>query len=374
MSESVELTAVSGERAAWQRWLPVAALAATVAAVFWLHAAVLAPFLLSLTLAYVLEPGVRWLKLRGIPRPAGAALCLLVGMLLATLLILLVVPIVLELAPRLRTQLPELAATAWHQAVPWLTQFGVKVPHELADLRPMLAKLFDSHGEQWMATALSSLRVGGSLVLTATGLMVLVPVLAFYWLLDWPRLLPRAASLVPWRWRETVGGFSAEADLVLGQYLRGQILVMLVLAVYYSVGLLLFGFDLALPIGVFTGLAVFIPYLGFGLGLLLALLAGLLQFSGTEQGLLWPMLGVAVVYGSGQLIESFLLTPRLVGQRIGLHPIGVILVLMLFGQWMGFVGVLMALPLSALLMVVLRRGLASYRASRFYQAGSGAVA
>lgn len=374
MSEPLELTGASSPRSLWPRWLGPLALVAGAFLVFWLHAAVLAPFLLSLALAYVLEPAVRWLGARGLPRAAGAALSLLAAVLLALLLFLLLVPIVIELAPMLRTQLPELAADAWHHAVPWLNQFGVKVPQELSDLRPMVAKLMNTHGERWLATVLSSVRLGGSLLLTTVGLALLVPGLAFYWLLDWPQLLPRAASLVPLRWRTGMASFAQEADEVLGQYLRGQILVMLVLAVYYSVGLLLFGFDLALPIGVFTGLAVFIPYLGFGLGLVLAMLAGVLQFAGSEHGLLWPLVAISVVYGLGQVIESFLLTPRLVGERIGLHPIGVILMLMLFGQWMGFVGVLIALPASALLMVVLRRALLAYRESRFYRLPSEGAA
>ena len=149
----------------------------------------------------------------------------------------------------------------------------------------------------------------------------------------------------------------------MGQYLRGQALVMLILAVFYSVGLSLFGFKLALPIGVFTGLAVCIPYLGFGLGLLLALLAGVLQFAAAGEGVLQPLVGVAVVYGLGQVIESVALTPRLVGERIGLHPLGVILSLMLFGQWLGFWGIVVALPCAACLTVIGRRLLDRWRAS-----------
>jgi predicted PurR-regulated permease PerM len=140
---------------------------------------------------------------------------------------------------------------------------------------------------------------------------------------------------------------------------------MLALAVYYASGLALFGLDLALPIGVFTGLAVFVPYLGFGLGLLLALLAGLLQFAAPAQALLM----VAVVYGLGQMLESFVLTPRLVGERIGLHPLAVILALMAFGQLLGFVGVLIALPASAVLLVALRRLRQTYMASPLYRHG-----
>jgi predicted PurR-regulated permease PerM len=139
-------------------------------------------------------------------------------------------------------------------------------------------------------------------------------------------------------------------------------LVMLALAVFYALGLSFFGLDLALPIGVFTGLAVFVPYLGFGLGLVLALLAGLLQLAPSQ-----AVMMVAVVYGLGQLLESFVLTPRLVGERIGLHPLAVILALMAFGQVLGFVGVLIALPASAVLLVGLRRLRHQYLQSDLYQ-------
>jgi predicted PurR-regulated permease PerM len=152
----------------------------------------------------------------------------------------------------------------------------------------------------------------------------------------------------------------------LGQYLRGQQMVMAVLALYYSVGLALFGLDLALPIGVFTGLAVAIPYLGFGLGLLLALLAGFLEFASHGGGYLDALLMVGVVYGLGQLAESMYLTPKLVGERIGLHPLAVIFALLAFGQILGFMGVLIALPASAVLLVALRRLERSYLGSKLY--------
>jgi predicted PurR-regulated permease PerM len=138
-------------------------------------------------------------------------------------------------------------------------------------------------------------------------------------------------------------------------------LVMLILAVFYTVGLALFGLDLALPIGVFTGLAIFVPYVGFGVGLILALLAGLLEFASVK-----ALAMVAVVYGLGQLIESLYLTPRLVGERIGLHPLVVIFALLAFGQVFGFVGVLIALPASAVLLVAIRRVHAHYLASDLY--------
>jgi predicted PurR-regulated permease PerM len=150
---------------------------------------------------------------------------------------------------------------------------------------------------------------------------------------------------------------------LLAQYLRGQLLVMLVLAAYYSVALMIARFDVALPVGILTGLLVFIPYLGFSLGLTLAVIAAVLQFSD------WSgLIAVAIIYGCGQLFESFVLTPRLVGERIGLNPLAVIFALLAFGQLFGFVGVLLALPASAILMVAFRHLRRHYLNSTFYNA------
>lgn len=352
---------------AWARLSLIGVALALVVWLLWVNVAVLAPFALSAALAYVLRPGVERLQRRRWPRALAAGVAVFLAMLLMTLLVLLLVPIVVELAPRLRDQMPELAGQAWHVVAPLLQQVGIRVPQELSDLRPVVSKLFATHGEAWTQAAISSLKVGGSMLFTLLGLVVLVPVLAFYWLMDWVLIASRMEALVPPRWRESLGSLLDECDEVMGRYLRGQLLVMLSLAGFYSVGLLLFGFELALPIGVFTGLAVFIPYLGFGLGLVLALLAGLLQAAG-DGGSLWlPLIGVAVVYGLGQLLESLVLTPRWVGEQIGLHPVAVILVLMLFGQWLGFVGVLLALPVSALGMVLLGRVLRAYKRSAWFQ-------
>ena len=214
---------------------------------------------------------------------------------------------------------------------------------------------------------LASVKLGGSFAFALIGNAVLVPVALFYLLMDWHRFVARALEFVPPRLRSSVDSFTQEADAVLGQYLRGQLLVMLLLAIFYSAGLAMFGLDLALPIGVFTGLAIFVPYLGFGLGLILATLAGLLEFASTS-GPSYAFLMIAVVFGLGQLIESLFLTPRLVGERIGLHPLAVIFALLAFGQLFGFVGVLIALPASAVLLVAMRRARAAYLSSRLYQA------
>jgi len=195
---------------------------------------------------------------------------------------------------------------------------------------------------------------------------VLVPMLAFYFMADWAWFTSQARNLLPMSWRGKSDELVQEIDDIMGQYLRGQVMVMLILAVYYSVGLALAGFSLALPIGVFTGLAVCIPYIGFGLGLVLALLAGVLQFAASDTSWWYPLAAVGVVYGVGQFVESFFLTPRLVGERIGLHPLGVILALMVFGQWLGFWGLLIALPCTALITILARRGLQVWRGSRTY--------
>jgi len=168
-------------------------------------------------------------------------------------------------------------------------------------------------------------------------------------------------ALVPPRLRPGVTAFTHDCDVVLGQYLRGQLLVMLLMAAFYSVGLALFGFDLAVPVGVFTGLAIFVPYVGFGIGMILALLAGALQFTGW-----YGPIAVFVVYGIGQIVEGLFLTPKMVGQRIGMSTLTVIFALFAFGHLFGFVGVLVALPASALIAVATARLRASYTQSSLY--------
>jgi predicted PurR-regulated permease PerM len=205
------------------------------------------------------------------------------------------------------------------------------------------------------------LRIGGSVALALIGNSVLIPVALFYWLMDGHHLLAHMRDWLPRQAEPSVTRFVKEADAVLGEYLRGQLLVMLCLSVYYVAGLSLFGLSAAWPIGILTGMAVFVPYLGFGVGLLLAALCGFLEMAPMQAGLM-----LLVVFGIGQLLESFVLTPRLIGERIGLHPLVVIFALLAFGQLLGFVGVLIALPASAVLLVALRRLRERYFASRLY--------
>jgi predicted PurR-regulated permease PerM len=340
-------------------------IAALVMLMLWLLAPVLTPFVVASVLAYALTPVVNRLDDMGrgrLPRVLAVLLVETLFILVLLSILLLVVPIFAKELPLLREQLPLLADRINSALSPWLAQFGIKVSLDGASIKAFVVKYLNANVDDAFGSILSSLKLGGSVALAIIGNAVLIPVVLFLLLNDWGRFVARVVDLVPPKMRASYDSFMEEADAVLGQYLHGQLLVMGVLAIYFSVALALFGFDLAVPLGVFTGLAFFIPYLGFGLGLILALLAGMLQFGG-----LYGVLVVAGVYGAGQLVESFYLTPRLVGERVGLHPLAVIFALMAFGQVFGFVGVLIALPASAVLLVAIRRVRASYMASRLYQ-------
>lgn len=338
------------------------ALALAAGLLLWLLAPVLTPFLVAAGAAYVLQPAVERLHRRGLPRVLAVLGVEVLALLAALSLLLLLVPVLVKEIPALKAQLPPLLDRLDQTLGPWLAQFGVHVSLDVASLKAWLVQLLDAKGDDWLAAALSSVRLGGSVALSLLGNAVLVPVVLFYLLSDWASLVHRLQSLIPPRLRSPVTGFLDECDAVLGQYLRGQLLVMVALAVYYTAALALARFELALPVGVFTGLAVFVPYVGFGLGLALAILAALLQF-GTLAALGW----VALIYGVGQLLESFVLTPRLVGERIGLSPLAVIFALLAFGQLFGFVGVLVALPASAVAVVAVRRLQAAYLASDLFR-------
>ncbi|TSE25696.1 sporulation integral membrane protein YtvI [Tepidimonas sediminis] len=330
-------------------------------------APVLFPLLLALGLAYVLQPLVQRLARLGVPRALGAGLAIALVTLLLLALVLIIVPVIARQWPLLREQIPVLLERLNAWLVPQARRLGLDVAVDVEGVRQLLRNLLSGHEEQLLAHVLSSLRIGGSLLITVLGNAVLMPVVAYYLLLDWAALGQRMQALIPPAWRAALLGWWRDTDQVLGQYLRGQLLVMALLAVYYAAALWAVGLDLALPIGVFTGLAVFVPYLGFGVGLVLALLAALLQFQDW-----WGVLAVAGVYGLGQVVESFWLTPRLVGERIGLHPVAVIFALMAFGHLFGFVGVLLALPASAVALVALRRLQALYLRSALFAASPSA--
>lgn len=347
-----------------------AGIALVLVVTLWLLAPVLTPFVVAAVLAYALTPLVDWLDDLGrgkLPRILAVVLVELLFIVALLGMVLLIVPILAKELPLLREQVPVLLERLNTTLKPALAQVGIHFSMDVASIKAYLMEYLSGNYEDALRSVMASVKLGGSLAFALIGNAVLVPVALFYLLMDWHNFVERALEFVPPRLRGGVDGFTREADEVLGQYLRGQLLVMVLLAAFYTVGLALFGLDLALPIGVFTGLAIFVPYLGFGLGLVLATLAGLLEFAGNH-GPSYALLMVAVVYGLGQLIESLFLTPRLVGERIGLHPLAVIFALLAFGQLFGFVGVLVALPASAVLLVAMRRARAGYLASPLYQA------
>jgi predicted PurR-regulated permease PerM len=325
---------------------------------------ILTPFLLAGIFAYICAPLVDRLTRRRIPRPLGALLTILALGALLALLVLTLLPLVREESQQIMERLPMLIALWNEHAMPWLKQhFGLQpqIQMDTAAVKQFLSEHRDSV-QSILQSLLQSVKIGGLAMLGLLTTLALLPIVMFYLLMDWHHLLKRFDNLIPRPWHARTRQISGEIDAVLGEFLHGQIAVMLCLAVFYSLGLWLAGVNFALPVGIITGLLIFIPYLGFGLGLLLAILVALLQFEGIS-----PLIGVAIVYGLGQVLESFVLTPWLVGQRIGLHPLAVIFALLAFGQIFGFFGILLALPASAVLLVGLRHLTASYLDSRFYR-------
>jgi len=331
---------------------------------------VLTPFLAAAILAYALNGGVDYLAARRfgrrqMPRALAVTFVMLLFLAAVTALVLIVLPVLQTEIPLLMAQIPAFLVRLDTVLSPKLHEMGFKIKLDSTGLRALLTEQFGGAGSDGIwTTVLASAKVGGARVLGWLVTLLLIPVALFYLLLDWHKLLASISDAVPRRWVMQTVDMAREVNVLLAQYLRGQLLVMLILAAYYSMGLAIAGFEVALPVGIITGLLVFIPYLGFGLGLILALIAAMLQFSG------WGgLISVAVIYGAGQLIEGIFLTPRLVGERIGLNPLAVIFALLAFGQLFGFVGVLLALPASAILMVAFRHLRHHYLRSSFYNAG-----
>ena len=341
-------------------WLVV--IAVVIAALLHFLGPILTPFLIGAILAYFGSPLVTWGERHRVPRTVGTLLVILIILLLLLGLLLVLIPLVQSEIGQITRRLPELAVDLYGRVAPWLREtFGIELQLDLASVKQLIADNLDS-AQALTLKLLSGLQAGGTVVLGILINLVLIPVVMFYLLRDWNRIVTHVDGLLPRRWLPRVRTIAREIDRVLAEFLRGQLSVMGVLALYYSVGLTIAGLQFALPIGILTGLLVFIPYVGFGLGLVLGVLAALLQWSG------WPgFIAVLVVYGIGQVLENYVLLPFLVGDRIGLHPLAVIFALLAFGELFGFAGVLLALPVSAALLVGLRHLRATYFGSDLYR-------
>lgn len=340
------------------------ALTVLLGGLLYLLAPVLTPFAAAALFAYLGDPLVDRLQARRLSRGSAVSIVFL-------LMTLAVVGAVLLLIPLLRTQmaafgekLPVFAEWVQNTALPWIeVQTGFSLDHLKTENLVALAKDYWQEAGQAAGQVFTHLSRSSLAVLGFLANLALIPVVSFYLLRDWDELLGRVRELLPRSVEPTVVQLAGEADAVLGSFLRGQLSVMLSLGAIYSIGLWLVGIDLALLIGMLAGLVSFVPYLGMIIGLGAALIATLVQ-----HGDLFHIVLVCAVFGAGQTIESFLLTPWLVGDKIGMHPVAVIFAIMAGGQLFGFLGVLLALPVAAVVMVVLRWLHARYTESSLYGA------
>ncbi len=350
----------------WQ-WL---AFTLTAGALIWLLAPVLTPFVISMLLGYLGDPLADRLERAGLSRTMSVFVVFFAMILLLGLAVLLLGPLVSAQVRHFVDQMPAYASWLRDTALPWINA------HTHVDLSPyidpqQLAAMLREHWEKEggvAANVIGGLSRSSLIVIEFFTNLCLVPVLSFYFLRDWDILVARVDALLPRAIQPTIAKLARESDEMLGSFLRGQFAVMVTLAIVYTIGLWLAGLDLALLIGLIAGLVSFIPYLGVITGVLLGVIASLVQYGDG-----WHVLLVLVVFTVGPTLESFVLLPRLVGNKIGMHPVGVIFALMAGGRLFGFLGILLALPMSAIAMVLLRYAHARYTASQLY-AGRASVA
>ena len=338
-------------------WLAIAAIASWLV---WLLSPILAPFLAGAIIAYVLNPLVNRLEGR-IGRTASVILVMLLALVALVGLLLIVLPLFYKEARMMVERLPDFLTWLNNNIAPLMqSHLGMSVVFDLESTKQFMTQLIQTN-RGLVQQLLGSLQIGGLAVLGFLINLLLVPVVLFYLLRDWNGLLARIERVIPRGRRSQILEIAGQIDAVLAEFLRGQLLVIVVMVLFYSAGLWLAGLDFALPIGVITGGLVFIPYVGAFIGTALGTVAALLQFD-TFAGILF----VWVAFGAGQALEGMLVTPMLVGKRIGLHPVAVIFALLAFGQVFGFFGVLLALPASAALLVGMRHMGAAYLASPLY--------
>ncbi len=351
-------------RAEVNRWPFVVGFIVVAALLLYLLHPILLPFALGALIAYLGDPLVDRLEARGYGRTMGVVLVFLLFTLLSILILSVGLPLLINQLDAAIRRLPSLYDWLSSAAIPWLHEqlslSNIQLPQ--VDWEAELAAKWQSLGKMTADTVAGLTRSGLSLI-TAVFNLTLVPVVAFYLMRDWDIMVEAILDLVPKAWQENISLMVSEADDVLGAFIRGQMLVMLAQAVIYSAGLWLVGLNFAVILGTVAGLASIIPYAGAVIGIGASLGVAWFQFGGELTSLLW----VAAVFGFGQTVESLLLTPVLIGDRIGLHPVAVIFALMAGGQLAGFTGVLLALPVAAVLFVFFRHAIGYYRRSETYQ-------
>lgn len=348
-----------------QKWLLLAGVF-LFSVLLYLLTPVLTPFFAAALLAYLGDPLVDRLEQRKLSRMLSVAI-VFVGLFLSLILVLLLLlPMMEHQITYLFNSVPgyiEILQTEWLPSL--AAKLGIE-PSSLNfdSLKNILQKHFAQTGGL-AATVFSSITQSGMALMASLANLVLIPVITFYLLRDWNILMARIDELLPRQYQPKIVQLATESDAVLASFMRGQILVMLALGIVYATGLWFVGLELALLIGIMAGLVSFVPYLGFILGIIAASIAMLLQTHEVTQ--LWP---VFIVFGIGQMLEGMLLTPWLVGDRIGLHPVAVIFAVLAGGQLFGFVGILLALPVAAVLAVMARHAHEKYKASTVFDNGT----
>ncbi len=328
----------------------------------YLLAPVLTPFLVAAVLAYIGDPLVDRLEAWKLSRTLSVVSVFVTLTLLALLLLVILVPMLERQVGLLISKLPQYLHWLQHTGIPVLSErLGFDGPVlDLVALQESLRGQWQQAGGA-MKGVVGVISKSGITLLAWIANLVLIPVVTFYMLRDWDILVARVHELIPRRYEPLMVSFARASDEVLGAFLRGQLTVMLALGVIYSVGLSIVGLELSVLIGMLAGVVSFVPYLGFIVGIIAAGIAALMQFQE-----LTPLLYVLIVFGIGQMIEGMLLTPMLVGEKIGLHPVAVIFAVLAGGQLFGFFGILLALPVAAVVMVVLRYTHERYVGSTLY--------
>lgn len=310
---------------------------------------ILTPFLVAAFLAYIGDPLVNLLMRLKLPRTLAATIVFVVIMLAVLALLLFLIPLLVHQVVEFFNRLPAILTWIQQSLLPWLNlHFDLAASFDLQTLKNTLAQHWQQAGNV-AAAVWSTLSRSGLAFLAWLIKLLLVPVVTFYLLRDWNKVIDGVAQLLPRRVAPKIISVVKECNSVLGAFLRGQLLVMLSLAIIYSVGLAIIGVDLALLIGVATGVLTIVPYLGVVVGIVASCIAVMMQFHDTMY-----LVYVGILFLIGHVAENMVLTPWLVGDRIGLHPVAVIFAVMAGGHLFGFMGVLLALPVAAVVMVLLR--------------------
>lgn len=346
----------------------VALFVAIVALLLYLLHPILTPFLVAALLAYLGDPLADRLEAHGLGRTMAVCVVFFGLTLLAVITLLLTIPLVGQQLNLLADKIPQWLHVFQHTTLPWLQQ-RLNMPEgslPATDFKALLTEHWSTAGglltEVWKRLAGSSMAL-----LAVVANLALIPVVTFYLLRDWDVLMAHIRDLMPRAIEPRGVALVSECDEILGAFIRGQLLVMMALGIVYAVGLWFVGLELALIVGLVAGLASIVPYMGFVVGIGAAGIAAWFQFHSLS-----PLLGVVVVFGIGQALEGMVLTPLLVGDRIGLHPVAVIFAIMAGGQLAGFTGVLLALPVAAVIMVFVRHLHRNYKQSEIYGAAAEA--